>query len=200
MKTHIVINKRIYENYKDEILPLSARLFCDEYFYDLKNYKQPVELNGIKNYLLYTKQITIYTTATFLDFVNVLLVLSFLKENNYQNDIIINYYLLNSKTLDEALFMSTNLKGNELEPVETLLSNIKNKNKLTNVSLKLPGMINYINFFNMISDKENFNFYFQELIEECEDDIEELAECLYEKYNNMGLNKQFYLDLIKEYK
>ena len=54
MNTHIIINKKIYENYKDEILPLSARLFCDEYFYELENYAQPIELTGIKNYLSYT--------------------------------------------------------------------------------------------------------------------------------------------------
>ena len=31
----VIINKRIYENYKEDILPLSARLFCDPYFYEL---------------------------------------------------------------------------------------------------------------------------------------------------------------------
>ena len=80
MKSYIVINKKIYEKYKDDILPLSARLFCEPYFYDINNYEVPLDLKGLENFLAFTEEIEIYTTSTFLDFVNIILVLSFLKK------------------------------------------------------------------------------------------------------------------------
>ena len=97
MESHIIINEKIYQSYKEDILPLNARLFTTQYFYNLKEYEVPLDLKGILTYLPYIKKITLYTTASFIDFVNVLLVLSFLKENNYKNEIIINYYLLRRK-------------------------------------------------------------------------------------------------------
>ena len=198
MNTHIVINKRIYENYKDEILPLSARLFCDEYFYDLANYKEPIELIGIKNYLSYIDEIILYTTATCLDFINILLVLSFLKNNNYKGVVNIKYYLLTSTKLKDGMFMETSLNDSDLSLVDELLNNIKNNKLVKNNGLKLPGLINYINYYNILVDDDNFDFYFQEMIEEYEDDIDSFAEYLSEKYINMGLNKQFYINFLKK--
>ena len=72
MKSNIVINKKIYEKYKDDILPLSARLFCEPYFYDIANYNVPLDLKGLENFLSFTKEIEIYTTTTFIDFVNII--------------------------------------------------------------------------------------------------------------------------------
>ena len=99
MKSNIVINKKIYEKYKDDILPLSARLFCEPYFYDIANYNVPLDLKGLENFLSFTKEIEIYTTTTFIDFVNILLVLSFLKEKSYSGNVKINYSFLNNSRL-----------------------------------------------------------------------------------------------------
>ena len=75
MKSYIVINKKIYERYKEDILPLSARLFCEPYFYNISNYEVPLDLKGLENFLLFTEEIEIYTTSTFIDFVNILLLI-----------------------------------------------------------------------------------------------------------------------------
>ena len=47
MKSYIVINSSIYRKYKEDILPLNARLFCDEHFYNLDNYNVPLDLKGV---------------------------------------------------------------------------------------------------------------------------------------------------------
>ena len=83
MNTHIIIDKNVYIKFKDDIITLNPRLFCDEHFYKLNDYKTPLDLSGIQNYLTYTDIIELHTLSTFIDFVNILLVLSFLKENNY---------------------------------------------------------------------------------------------------------------------
>lgn len=196
MESHIVINSRIYEKYKEDILPLSARLFCDDYFYNLSSYEVPLDLKGIATYLPYIKKITLYTTATFIDFVNVLLVLSFLNDNNYQNEVQINYYLLNGDSLNKALFVSSKLT--HYEDANVILESIKNNKKISSVNLKIPGFINYVNFFNMFVDTEDFLIYFEELIDECEEDNEKIAEYLADKYSNMGINKQYYLDYLNK--
>ena len=80
MKCFIIVNENIYKKYKEDILPLNARLFTNPYFYDLANYKTPSSLTGIIDYLKYFDEISIYTSSTFLDFVNILLIVSFLKK------------------------------------------------------------------------------------------------------------------------
>ena len=47
MKSYIVINSSIYSKYKEDILPLNARLFCDENFYNLDSYNVPLDLKCI---------------------------------------------------------------------------------------------------------------------------------------------------------
>ena len=195
MELNIIINKRIYENYKEDILPLSARLFCDPYFYELKTYSHPFDLKGIQTYLKFTRNVILHTTSTFIDFVNILLVLSFLKENGYNNQVTINYYMLNQKSLDKALFISLKQSSNDYNNVDELLNNIKNDKTINNNNLiNLPGLINFINFYNLLIDKEKFLLVFEEIIEQNDENIDRIANYLYEKYSNMGLDLNFYIN------
>lgn len=197
MELNIIINKRIYETYKDEILPLSARLFCQPNFYNLDKYEHPFDLKGIQPYLKFTRNIILHTTSTFIDFVNILLVMSFLKENNYTNQLTINYYMLNQDSLKKGLLISLNLKTSDYEKVDLLIKDINNKN-IQNDYIKLPGSINFINFYNLITNKEKFLLYFQEVIEENDENIDRIAKYLFEKYSNMGLDLNYYIDYLKE--
>lgn len=198
MDINIVINKRIYKQYKDDILPLSARLFCDPYFYEINNYNIPFDLKGIENYLRFTDKVKLYTTSTFLDFVNILLVLSFLKEKQYDKKVLINYHILNATSLEKSLFISLSLKKDDYQNVDELLDAIKENKEMKNNGLKLPGLINFINFYNLLVNQNKFMLYFQEVIEENEEDEEKIAQYLYDKYSNMDLCKQFYLDYLKK--
>ena len=77
MKSHIIVNELIVKDYKDDILNLNVRLFTNKYYYDLDNYEIPLDLKGIENHLTFIDEVIIYTSTTFIDYVNVLLVLSF---------------------------------------------------------------------------------------------------------------------------
>ena len=76
MKSHIIVNELIVKDYKDDILNLNVRLFTNKYYYELDNYEIPLDLKGIENHLTFIDEVIIYTSTTFIDYVNVLLVLS----------------------------------------------------------------------------------------------------------------------------
>ena len=199
MKNYIIINSSIYNKYKEDILPLNARLFCDPYFYDIENYKTPLDLKGIENYLLFIDEIIIYTTSTFVDFVNILLVLAFLKEKEYKGKVSINYVMLHQVKLKDSVFVNITLTNKDYDRVADFLSAIKKKEEIKDFNIKLPGAINYINFYNMLADSEKFIMTLQEVIDECDEDIIEVSNYLFDNYSNMGLSKEFYLEYLKKY-
>ena len=198
MKNYIVINSNIYQHYKDEILPLNARLFTEPYFYNLASYQTPFDLKGLQNYLSYVDSIEIMGSSSFLDFTNLLLVLSYLKQNNYQKEIIVSYYFLGKNKLNDAMLSSIKLDINDLNDVDVILDCLKNKQKINNLNLKIPGFINYVNFINLLNDKDLFKMMLEDEYELIEDEETDLASYLESKYETMGLNKQFYEDYLKE--
>lgn len=199
MKSYIVINKKIYEKYKDAILPLSARLFCEPYFYDISNYEVPLDLKGLENFLSFTKEIEIYTTSTFIDFINILLVLDFLKNKEFKGNVKINYLFLNGQSLNNSIFVNTNLTLTDYNDVGYVLKAIKEGNTLPKFSNKLIGYINYQNFYNMLIDGDKFIFSLSDVIDKYDEDIDLIASYLEDKYSNMGLNKEFYLKFLEKY-
>lgn len=199
MKSYIIINKSIYEKYKDEVLSLNARLFCEPYFYQLENYQPPFDLTGLEKYIKYIQEIEILSSSTFLDFINILLLLSFLKSVDYKEKIIINYYILKKNHLKEALFSQVTLTSKDYEKIDDLLNDIKNKKIVQKIDIQLPGILNYINFYNLMHDSEKFLFSLQDIIEEYDEDIYQIAFYLQEKYSNMGFNQEFYLEYLKKY-
>lgn len=199
MKSYIVINSSIYSKYKEDILPLNARLFCDENFYNLDSYNVPLDLKGIENYLIFIDEIEVYTTSTFIDFVNILLILDFLKTKEYKGKVIINYVMFSSKKLKDSILVNTTLTNNEYDNVADFLLSLKNKEEIKNFNIKLPGSINYINFYNMLVDSDKFIMTLQDVIDECDEDIDEVTDYLFDNYSNMGLSKEFYLEYLKKY-
>ncbi len=198
MKNYIIINKKIYEKYKDEVLSFNARLFCDPYYYQLESYQDPIDLLGLEKYLNYTQEIEILSTSTFLDFINILLILSFLKKSSFKGKVTIKYYILKKEKLNDALFSQVSLSINEFNEVDELLNAIKDKKPIKPTNIFLPGMLNYINFYNMMNDSEKFLMSLQDVIEEYEEDNEQIALYLQDKYSNMGLNQDFYLNYLKK--
>lgn len=199
MKSYIVINSSIYSKYKEDILPLNARLFCDENFYNLDSYNVPLDLKGIENYLIFIDEIEVYTTSTFIDFVNILLILDFLKTKEYKGKVIINYVMFSSNKLKDSILVNTTLTNNEYDNVADFLFSLKNKEEIKNFNIKLPGSINYINFYNMLVDSDKFIMTLQDVIDECDEDIDEVTDYLFDNYSNMGLSKEFYLEYLKKY-
>lgn len=199
MKSYIIVNKKIYEKYKDEILPLSARLFCEPYFYNIKDFTYPIDLNGLTNYLTYIKEIEIYSTSTFIDFINLILILSFLKKNNYLGIVTVNYVFFKEAGLNKSVFVNTKLTKDDYNDIDLILDNIKNNKALNKENCKLIGYLNYKNFYNMLVDYEKFIFSLSEVIEEYDEDIDLIASYLENKYSNMGLNKNYYIEFLKKY-
>ncbi|MBQ8206278.1 MAG: hypothetical protein IJZ77_02320 [Bacilli bacterium] len=199
MKSYIVINSSIYSKYKEDILPLNARLFCDENFYNLDSYNVPLDLKGIENYLIFIDEIEVYTTSTFIDFVNILLILDFLKTKEYKGKVKVNYVMFNSNKLKDSILVNTTLTNNEYDNVADFLLSLKNKEEIKNFNIKLPGSINYINFYNMLVDSDKFIMTLQDVIDECDEDIDEVTDYLFDNYSNMGLSKEFYLEYLKKY-
>ena len=50
----------------------------------------------------------------------------------------------------------------------------------------------------MLNDKEKFMIIFEEIIDENEEDIESIATYLKDKYSNMDLDKDYYIDYLKK--
>ena len=199
MKSYIVINSSIYSKYKEDILPLNARLFCDENFYNLDSYNVSLDLKGIENYLIFIDEIEVYTTSTFIDFVNILLILDFLKTKEYKGKVKVNYVMFNSNKLKDSILVNTTLTNNEYDNVADFLLSLKNKEEIKNFNIRLPGSINYINFYNMLVDSDKFIMTLQDVIDECDEDIDEVTDYLFDNYSNMGLSKEFYLEYLKKY-
>ena len=173
-------------------------MFTNEYFYNIDSYKDVLALKGIINYLAFAKEITIYATSSFIDFVNILLVLSFLMENNYDKIVIVKYYLLNQQSIKNAKIAEIKLTSKEYLNINLLINQLKNFKKATIYDVKLIGINNFLNFYNMLVDSDKFLLSLDEIIEEKDLNNEEIATYLYEKYSNMGLNKDFYQSYLKK--
>lgn len=198
MKCFIIVNENIYKKYKEDILPLNARLFTNPYFYDLANYKTPSSLTGIIDYLKYFDEISIYTSSTFLDFVNILLIVSFFKEKNYQKKIEISYFLDYFKPFNEAVIIKNSFTINDFDNVDDILKKMKNNEKIDNIKLPLLGTNNYLNFYNLLSDNELFNLVVEELIDKYDNDLKVVAKNLESRYSNMALSSSFYEEKLKQ--
>ena len=199
MKSYIVVNKDIYLKYKDEILPLNPRLFKEPYFYFLNEYEVPFDLKGITSYLNFVEEVEIYACSTFIDFVNILLILSFLKANNYSGKVNIKYVFMQHNNLAKSIFVNTELTSKDYDEVDKVLTLLKLAQPLPSFEFKVIGYLSYVNFYNMIIDQDKFMLSIDEVIEDFEDDIDEIASYLEKKYSNMGLNKEFYKSYLEKY-
>lgn len=199
MKSYIIVNRDIYLHHKDEVLSLNPRLFSEPYFYTLINYEVPFDLKGISNYLPFTKEVIIYACSTFIDFVNVLLILSFLKDNDYQGKVNIKYVFNKKTTLEESILINTELTNTDYNDVGLLLDCLKENKPLPNIDFKVVGYLSFVNFYNMIIDYEKFMLVIEDAIEDFEEDVEEIATYLETKYSNMGLSKEYYLKYLNKY-
>ena len=156
MKSHIIVNESIIKDYKDDILNLNVRLFTNDYYYDLDNYEIPLDLKGIENHLSFMDEVIIYVYTTFIDYVNVLLVLSFLRSNSYKNKVTVKYFNFTEKDFNKDNFLNISLTNKEYDNVDYLLTLLKLKKYIKEDLVKLPGSYNFVNFINMINNKENF--------------------------------------------
>jgi hypothetical protein len=199
MKSHIIVNELIVKDYKDDILNLNVRLFTNKFYYDLENYQIPLDLKGIENHLSFIDEVVIYTSTTFIDYVNVLLVLSFLRSNSYCKNITIKYYNFICKDFLKDNFLNISLTNKEYDNVDYLLTLLKLKKVIKEDLVSLPGSYNFINFINMINNHEYFIESLQEVIEHYYEDIDNIASYLANKYSHIGLNKQYYLDYLEKY-
>ena len=82
--------------------------------------------------------------------------------------------------------------------INLLINQIKNFKKATVYDVKLIGINNFLNFYNMLVDFDKFLLSLDEIIEEKDLNNEEIASYLYEKYSNMGLSKEFYQSYLKK--
>lgn len=199
MKSYIIVNKDIYLKHKDEILPLNPRLFSEPYFYSLNTYDVPFDLKGISNYLPFTKEIIIYACSTFIDFVNVLLILSFLKDNNYEGKVNIKYVFNKNATLEKSILINTELTKSDYNDVGLILECLKENKPLPSKDFKVVGYLSFANFYNMMVDYERFMLVIEDAIEDFEEDVEQIATYLETKYSNMGLSKEYYLKYLNKY-
>lgn len=192
MEYHIIVNSNVYNKYKEEIIKLNVRLFCDDNYSNIKNYLPPIDLTGIIDYLPYCEKIFIESTTTFLDYINILLVLSFLNEHEYKKSVIINYYNLQEKKYQKAIFTSLCLNKEEYIDIKLLLNCLKENVKLPKLLLQIPGAINFINFHNNLVDKELFKSLIADDIDNFDGDIEEIAAYLENRFSQFNLSKEFY--------
>lgn len=199
MKKYIVINRKIYDKYKAEIHSLDIRFFCDDYFYNLANYSVPFELISLKEYIHYVDEIELFSTASFIDFINILLVLSYLKSIDFKGNVIIGYYMLSKDNLKDAIYTKSVLSSEDYKQIDGLLDEIKNNKKTTTRNIRLVGIDSYLNFLDMLNDSEKFLLNIEEIIDEFDEDINEIANYLESKYSNMGLSKEFYLTYLEKY-
>ena len=128
-----------------------------------------------------------------------LLILDFLKTKEYKGKVKVNYVMFNSNKLKDSILVNTTLTNNEYDNVADILLSLKNKEEIKNFNIKLPGSINYINFYNMLVDSDKFIMTLQDVIDECDEDIDEVTDYLFDNYSNMGLSKEFYLEYLKKY-
>ncbi len=196
MEYHIIVNSNVYKKYKDEIIKLNVRLFCDDNYTNIKNYIPPIDLTGIIDYLPYCEKIFIESTTTFLDYINILLILSFLNAHDYTKKVIINYYNLQEKNYNKAVFTSLLLKKEDYMDIKILIKCLMENIKLPKLILQIPGSINFINFHNNLVDKELFKSLIAEDIDKFDGDIDEIAAYLENRFSQFNLSKKFYKDYL----
>ena len=199
MKSYIIVNKDIYLKHKDEILSLNPRLFNEPSFYSLNDYDVPFDLKGISNYLSFTKEIIIYACSTFIDFVNILLILSFLKDNEYTGKVIIRYVFNKNSNLENCVLVNSELMPVDYSNVNELVALLKENKPLPKIDFKVVGYLSFANFYNMICDYETYMVMIEDIIEDLEDDIDAIASYLFDKFENMGLSKEFYISYLRKY-
>ena len=87
----------------------------------------------------------------------------------------------------------------DYENVDELITLLKENKPLPRIDFKVVGYLSFVNFYNMIVDEDMFSLTVEELMEDFEDDIDEIASYLSNKYSNMGLNNEFYISYLKKY-
>ena len=198
MDINIVINKDIYLTYKDEILKLNARIFSEPYFYDIENYKNPFDLEGIDRFIQYVDNVIIHATSSFLDYVNIILILAYLYDMNYKNKVCIDYYIIGDFAYDKAIITKKELKASDFENINKIKNSLINKERIDD-TLPIPGSIGFNNFYNQLLEPELFIEGLDEIIEECNGDIDNISSYLENKYANMGLSKDYFAKLLEKY-
>ena len=88
--------------------------------------------------------------------------------------------MFNSNKLKDSILVNTTLTNNEYDNVADFLLSLKNKEEIKNFNIKLPGSINYINFYNMLVDSDKFIMTLQDVIDECDEDIDEVTDYLFD--------------------
>ena len=107
--------------------------------------------------------------------------------------------MFKSNKLQDSILVNTTLTTNDYYDVTSMIESLINENEIKSYNIKLPGIINFVNFYNMIINPERFMITLQEVIEDNDEDIEEVANYLVNQYSNMGLSKEFYLQYLNRY-
>ena len=74
----------------------------------------------------------------------------------------------------------------------------QNKERIDD-TLPIPGSIGFNNFYNQLLEPELFIEGLDEIIEECNGDIDNISSYLENKYANMGLSKDYFAKLLEKY-
>ena len=122
------------------------------------------------------------------------LLLSFLRSNSYKNKVTVKYFNFTEKDFNKDNFLNISLTNKEYANVDYLLTLLKLKKYIKEDLVKLPGSYNFVNFINMINNKENFIESLKETIEHFDEDIYNIASYLANKYSFIGLNKNYYIE------
>lgn len=195
MEMHVIVNREIYLSYKKDVYHLSPRLFCEEYFYQFPTYEVPVELTGMKPFLPFVQQVVVYATASFTDFINLLLLLDFLWTNQYVGSIQIHYVFKQNRPLIASYYASVTLERFDYMNVSSVLQSIMQKKEVCHRIKKIPGFDSYIQFYNLCLNQSLFREVHESIFEM--DDKEEQLAALSEKYSHFHFKMEYLKELLK---
>ena len=111
----------------------------------------------------------------------------------------LKYVFANNTSLEKSILVNSELTIKDYDNVDEILDCIKNNNIVKISNFKVVGYLNFINFYNNMVDIEKFMISLEEVIEDFEEDVNEIAIYLETKYSNMGLNREYYLNYLNKY-
>ena len=93
MELEIFTNREFFNQNKKDFLDKQDIFVDTDFYYQLDNeLVYPESLKKIVEYLKYTDSINLYLDTTLVSFVNLIVIVNYLYQNGYENDLVINYY------------------------------------------------------------------------------------------------------------
>lgn len=198
MELEIFTNREFFNQNKKDFLDKQDIFVDTDFYYQLDNeLVYPESLKKIVEYLKYTDSINLYLDTTLVSFVNLIVIVNYLYQNGYENDLVINYY--NNQTY--KVIIKKKLYNSLYKECKKVLEYFKGKkdNEIFSSDLKIviPNFKQCISLYDSIYYEPSV---IEAIILECNEEYDDSIDNFLDSYNQTyGFSKEYIEQLFNKW-